>query len=213
MSDALRTVKLRMLRMSKMLRLLVGLPLLLSAGLARAQEEQAQPDCSGGWQSHIGVLSLMQYGDGLSFSYSAVFGPTAHICDGAGVAGLVAMGRWEYTDGDGTVAFICDDDGVRMEVVSGIAGFCGAGWSGDEIGRDGFKPATECTVTAERSHFYVVETGAPAQRRAYVIRGDRLEVLPVRHELQGDWVLARFTGPRISTIGLFSGNDVECPSQ
>jgi hypothetical protein len=42
----------------------------------------------------------------LSFSYSAVFGGTAHLCDGVGVAGLVATGEYHYVDEQGAVAFI-----------------------------------------------------------------------------------------------------------
>ena len=43
-------------------------------------------DPSGGWNNENGSLSLMLSGDELSFSYSSVFGPAVHICDGAGVA-------------------------------------------------------------------------------------------------------------------------------
>jgi len=85
-------------------------------------------DPSGTWESQIGTLSVLQYGNTLSFSYSSVFGPTAHFCLGAGVAGLVGRNRYEYEDEQGTVAFILTEDRVAMETVTGIASFCGAGW-------------------------------------------------------------------------------------
>ncbi|HSM51209.1 MAG TPA: hypothetical protein VLA75_07410, partial [Thermoanaerobaculia bacterium] len=43
-------------------------------------------DPTGVWYGQHGPLALMRAGDTLSFSYSAVFGATAHICDGIGVA-------------------------------------------------------------------------------------------------------------------------------
>jgi hypothetical protein len=169
-------------------------------------------DPSGGWASHIGVLSLMHTGDALSWSYSAVFGPTAHLCDGAGVAGLVGRDRYEFPDDEGTVAFVIEKKGVHMEVVEGVASFCGAGWAGDELTRDGFKPPEICTVVAERSHFHVVDHLDPERRPAYVIRGDRVEIAPARHESGGGWVLARFVGPTRTTVGLLAQDDLDCPS-
>ena len=99
-------------------------------------------DPSGQWQGLHGVLSLMLAGDTLSFSYSAVFGATAHLCDGVGVAGLVADGEYHYVDAQGTVAFSITTQGVKMRTVQGIASFCGANWPGDEFTRPGYKPVT-----------------------------------------------------------------------
>jgi hypothetical protein len=154
----------------------------------------------------------MLHGDGLSFSYSAVFGPTAHLCDGAGVAGLVEAGRYEYTDEEGTVAFLIGQDQIRMEVVSGIASFCGAGWAGDVFSSNGFSPPETCTVTVERSHFHVVDPISPQRRRGYVIQGDTVEAFAVRHEGGEEWMLARFVGPKSTTAGLLAGADLQCRS-
>jgi hypothetical protein len=156
------------------------------------------------------VLSLIRHGDGLSFSYSAVFGPTAHLCDGAGVAGLVSEGRYEYTDDEGTVAILVEPEQVRMEVVSGVASFCGAGWSGDQFTHDGYSPPVSCSVAVERTHFYVVDPVAPERRRAYVIQGDTVETVPVRHEGGEGWLLARFVGPTATTAGLLASSDLQC---
>jgi hypothetical protein len=200
------------MRLPKKLAVLLVL-FVLSAGSVWSQEP-APPDPSGGWASQIGVLSLMLHGDGLSFSYSAVFGPRAHLCDGAGVAGLVAAGRYEYADDEGTVAFLIEQDQVRMELVSGVASFCGADWAGDIFTIDGFSLPETCTVRVARSHFHIVDPIAPERRRGYVIEGDTVEAMAVRHEGGEAWLLARFVGPSSTTAGLLAGADLQCrPSE
>ena len=62
-------------------------------------------DPTGVWYGMHGPLALMRAGDTLTFSYSGVFGATAHMCDGIGVAGFVGDGTWNYVDEQGTVTF------------------------------------------------------------------------------------------------------------
>jgi hypothetical protein len=170
-------------------------------------------DASGGWASHIGVISILHYADTLSFSYSAVFGPTAHLCDGAGVAGLVGRDRYEWEDEEGTVAFQIDEKGVRVEVEEGVASFCGAGWAGDIFTVDGFKPVETCTVLVDRSYFHVTELPPPERRRAYVVQGDKVDTAPLRNEGGERFILARFRGPKITTVGLLLRDDLDCPPE
>jgi hypothetical protein len=167
-------------------------------------------DPSGAWTSRIGELSLMHYADRLSFVYSAVFGPTAHICEGAGVAGLVGTDRYEYTDDQGTVAFAIRGAEVRMELLDGVASFCGAGWAGDRFRIEQFEPPTGCTVTVPHSYFHVVDHLLPERRPAHLSRGDAIEVVPA--PLSGDesWILARFVGRQTTTMGLLTSADVDC---
>ncbi len=169
-------------------------------------------DPSGSWTGGVGELSLMHYADGLSFSYSAVFGPTAHICEGAGVAGLVGTDRYEYGDEQGTVAFVVAEREVRMELADGIASFCGAGWAGDRFAIDLFEPPAECAVAAERSHFHVVDHLDPESRPAYVLRGDRVEAVLTQHTGDRDWLLARWVGPVMTMVGLLPRADLRCPA-
>ena len=191
-----------------------GLPLVQrSAGIEDEQEEwDNRLDPSGGWIGRVGELSLMHYADGLSFSYSAVFGPTAHICEGAGVAGLVGTDRYEYGDEQGTVALVIAEREVRMELIDGIASFCGAGWTGDGFAIDRFESPAECTVAAERSHFHVVDHLDPESRPAYVIRGDRVEAVPIQHTDDREWLLARWVGPVMTMMGLLDRADLRCPA-
>ncbi|MEZ4528663.1 MAG: hypothetical protein R2941_22345 [Desulfobacterales bacterium] len=168
-------------------------------------------DPSGQWYSLQGVLSLMLTGDALSFSYSAVFGATAHICDGAGVAGLVKNGEYQYADEQGTVSFLVDGRGVRMQTAEGIVSFCGANWPGDTFTKDGYKPAEACHVAAEKSWFHVVMPSPPEKRKGYVIKGDRLETVPACHEGGDQWVLARYKGTKVTTVGLVRKDTLECP--
>lgn len=176
------------------------------------EEYDNRLDPSGAWTGRGGELALMHYADGLSFSYLSAFGPTAHICEGAGVAGLVGTDRYEYEDEQGTVAFVITENDVRLEVVDGIASFCGAGWAGDRFTTEGFEPPGECTVTAARSHFHVTDTVDRERRPAYVVRGDRVEVAPARHTGDEEWLLARFVGEQTTEVGLLARGDLECPA-
>lgn len=191
---------------------LVLLGLLAGPAVAFAQTAPAPPpDPSGSWRSVVGDLSLMLAGDALSFSYTAVFGPAAHICDGSGVAGLDGDGRWVWLDDAGAVEFVVVGDGLRMRQTDGVASFCGAGWGGDVFPGPGHRPPAECTVHAARSRFHVVDHLEPARRRGHVVRSDRVEVAPVHNlDLEG-FVLARSVGTGSVTAGLLRRDDLTCP--
>jgi hypothetical protein len=172
-------------------------------------QEAKTIDPSGQWQGRHGVLSLMLAGDALSFCYSAVFGATAHLCDGVGVAGLVAEGEYHYVDDQGTVAFLVTHAGVSLRPVSGVPSFCGANWPGDEFTRQGYKPPQRGTVAVAKTHFHVVGRTPPQPQRGYVIRGDRVEVVPACFDGGDTWVLARFRGPKLATVGLLRKDDLK----
>ena len=167
-------------------------------------------DPTGVWYGQHGPLALMRAGDTLSFSYSAVFGATAHLCDGIGVAGFVGEGRWEYRDEQGTVTFTTRDGKVTMETTDGIASFCGAYWPGDRFVAEGWKPAFDCTVIAEKAHFLVVGPLPPEPRKGYVVKGDRVEALGLVNEGSPAWLLARYVGPERTTAGLLERDALEC---
>lgn len=167
-------------------------------------------DPTGTWYGMHGPLVLMRAGDTLAFSYSAVFGATAHLCDGAGVARFAGGGTWTYTDGQGTVSITTRDGVVTMGVTDGIASFCGANWPGDRFERAGWKPAFSCEVSATRAVFHVVGPVPPAKRRAYVVTGDRVEAADPVHDRAAPWVLARFVGRTATTAGLLARADLAC---
>jgi hypothetical protein len=190
--------------------LLATVALALSAAFPCPADEPTDP--SGVWTSQIGELSLLLGSDTLAFSYSAVFGPAAHICDGAGLAHRVAEGRWELVDGDSTIALAAAADGVRLEVTAGVAQFCGAGWGGDRLPLASRRSPLTCTVTAERASFFTVTGSNPEVRKAYVVRGDRVETVPVQNlEAQG-FLLARYLGSKSTTLGLLRKADLACPT-
>lgn len=167
-------------------------------------------DPSGVWMGHHGPLVLMRAGDTLSFSYSAVFGATAHLCDGIGVAGFAGAGTWEFVDEQGTVTFTTRDDRVTMATTAGIASFCGAYWPGDIFTRDGWTPPFRCRITRDRAHFLVVGPLPPEPRRGYVVRGDWVEAVELVNESSPAWLLARFVGPQRTTAGLVERDALEC---
>jgi hypothetical protein len=183
---------------------------LIMASKGAAQHLEAM-DPSGSWQGLHGNLTLMLSGDALSFTYYAVFGPTAHICDGAGVAGLEKNGEYHYVDEQGTVAFFIRQDRIQMRIIKGIASFCGANWAGDDFTLKSYKPPTMCTVASPKAYFYVVQQNPPTRRKAYVIKGDRLEVVPAGYEGGNNWYLGRFKGPKAVTVGLLLESDLNCP--
>ncbi|MFZ1728952.1 MAG: hypothetical protein WBQ23_04860 [Bacteroidota bacterium] len=163
-------------------------------------------DPSGVWSNHEGTLSLLLTGDALSFSYSSVFGEDAHICSGAGVAGLEGQNVYHNVDEQGTIAFEISNDKVRMYVVEGIPSFCGAGWMGATFNRNRFTPPKRVKVKANKSRFYVVMPSPPWERKGYVVAGNVVEVVPVNHDDAEQYVLARYRGKHAFSVGLLLKN-------
>lgn len=197
---------------TSVLAVLAPLCLLLLAPPAAAVEppDDRGFDPTGVWYGQHGPLVLMRAGDTLSFSYSAVFGATAHICDGIGVAGFAGDGRWEYRDEQGTVTFTTRAGKVTMQTTDGIASFCGAYWPGDSFAAEGWKPAFDCVVTAEKAHFLVVGPLPPEPRKGYVVEGDRVEALGLVNESSPAWLLARYVGRERTTAGLLERDALAC---
>jgi hypothetical protein len=167
-------------------------------------------DPSGIWESESGTLSLMHDANRLSFAYLSVFGPTAHICEGAGVAGLAGRDRYEFVDESGTVAFILDESGVRIVPVEGSPAFCGAGWRGDAFSISQFAEPRRCEVTVGETRFRVVDHVDSVPRRARAARGDRVDVVDVPGSFAESMVLARREGPDEATVGLLLRSEVRC---
>ena len=194
----------------RMVCLLLLIAALGVAADARAVADDRGFDPSGVWMGLHGPLALMRAGDTLSFSYSAVFGATAHMCDGIGVAGFVGDGCWEYRDGQGTVTFTTKNGRVTMQVTDGIASFCGAGWPGETFGPDSWKPPFRCRVNAAKAHFLVVGPLPPDQRPGYVVQGDWVEAIGLVNESSPAWLLARYVGKGRTTAGLLERDALEC---
>jgi hypothetical protein len=191
------------------------LPILLALLIVAAATPGAAPDDrgfdpTGVWMGQHGPLALMRAGDTLSFSYSAVFGATAHMCDGIGVAGFVGDGRWQYVDEQGTVTFTTLDGRVTMQTSAGIASFCGANWPGETFSSDSWKPAFRCRVIVAKAHFFVVGTLPSGQRRGYVVKDDWVEAIGLVNESSAAWLLARFNGKNGATAGLLERDALEC---
>jgi hypothetical protein len=187
--------------------------LLFLALIAPCRAEQpvvVQLDPSGQWQGLQGVVSLMLAGDALTFSYSAVFGATAHLCDGIGVAGLVKDGEYHYVDDQGTVAFLVDGASVRMRPVAGIPSFCGANWPGDDFSKNGYTPLHTCTVTVPKTFFHRAMRMPPERRKGFVLQGDKVEIVATCIDGGDAWVFARYHGAKRSTVGMLKKDDLEC---
>lgn len=166
-------------------------------------------DPTGVWYGQQGPLVLVRAGDTLSFSYSGVFGATAHICDGIGVAGFVGDGKWDHVDDEGTVTFTTKGGKVTMEATKGIASFCGANWPGAEFVKEGWKPAFQCTVVSPRAHFLTVAP-SPEKRKGYVVKGDVVEAVGLVNESTPAWLLVRYFGKKQTTAGLLERDALEC---
>jgi hypothetical protein len=188
----------------------VGIALTLAITAAPSSPQFPLPDPSGVWESQQGTLSLMLAGDDLAFSYTAVFGATAHICEGAGIAKRTAAGRFLYKDSQGSVVFLVGADDVRLQAGDGIASFCGANWPGDAFTNAKFLAPSPCRVTAARAYFHSLGPMPPPQNRAYVVSGDTVDTVPVQQTESGDWVLARFNGPKNATAGFLRRSDLDC---
>lgn len=189
------------------------LVMLLLAPLAASQTPDDRGfDPSGTWTSKLGTLTLMRAGDTLSFSYTAVFGEAAHMCDGIGVAGFPGDGKWEYVDEQGTVTFTTKDGRVGMLTTNGIASFCGAYWPGETFTKKDFKPPFPCKVTEAKAHFLVVSPN-PAPRKGYVVKGNAVEAVSLVNEGTPGWLLTRFVGKSQTTAGLLERDALECQQE
>ena len=189
--------------------LATSLLLLAAASVLRAQEYRTI-DPSGVWTNETGTLSVMLTGDALSFSYQSVFGATAHICDGAGVAGLESQGVYHHVDEQGTISFTISEREVRMSAVAGVPSFCGAGWNGELFTRKGFKAATRCTVNAAKARLYQVMPSPPRERKGYLVASDAVETVPTQHGDAGPFVLVRYKGAKATTVGLLKRAMLKC---
>jgi len=184
--------------------------LLLSPAARGQTPDDRGFDPTGVWYGQHGPLALMRAGDTLSFSYSGVFGATAHICDGIGVAGFVGDGKWEYVDEQGTVTFTTKGGKVTMQTTKGIPSFCGANWPGDTFTKDGWKPAFRCKVIEPKAHFLIVGPLPPAPRKGFVVKGDWVEAIGLVNEGSPAWLLTRFVGKKQTTAGLLERDALEC---
>lgn len=191
---------------------LLGGILLAGAGVTKAQDDRGF-DPTGTWYGQHGPLVLMRAGDTLSFSYSAVFGAAAHLCDGIGVAGFVGDGAWEYVDDQGTTRFATKDGAVTAQVTKGIASFCGANWPGDRFTPQGWKPAYRCKVLNHRARFHVVGTLPPPERKGFVVKGDWVEALDLVNDHSAAWRLTRYLGKTQTTAGLLASDALECHTE
>ena len=188
--------------------LLLAAALAVSPAVAQGPDDRGF-DPTGAWYGPQGPLVLVRAGDTLSFSYSGVFGATAHICDGIGVAGFTGDGTWEYVDDEGTVTFTTKGGRVTMEATKGIASFCGANWPGATFVKDGWKPAFNCTVVAPRARFLTVAP-SPEPRKGYVVKGDVVEAVGLVNESTPAWLLVRYVGKSQTTAGLLERDSLEC---
>ncbi|MBP7799940.1 MAG: hypothetical protein KA072_15065 [Thermoanaerobaculaceae bacterium] len=188
--------------------LMLGVYLVLATYSSGQNEKSFDP--SGYWEGHHGSLAIMVANNCLYFSYDAVFGEAAHICDGVGVANLMDDDLYHYKDEQGTVAFMITAQGLRMNTINGVASFCGSGWPGDVFALETFKPTQLCQVRVPKTYFHTVNLNAPEQRKAYVIQGDQVEVVLGKYNLGDEWVLTRFQGSRTTTVGLIKKDDLAC---
>jgi hypothetical protein len=172
------------------------------------------PDPSGVWESDGGSLSLLLAGDDLAFSYTAVFGPAAHICEGMGLARRAPDGSFIYRDAQGSAVFLAAGGEVRLQPGQGVIAFCGANWPGGVFPGSGFKPAATRRVKSERAYFHAVGPLPPRPRTSYVIAGDAVETVPLQEPSAAkEWVLARYRGPRSVTMGLLRRSDLDPESR
>jgi hypothetical protein len=188
-------------------------PLLAAPDAAAQSRDDRGFDPTGVWMGRHGPLALMRAGDTLSFSYSAVFGAAAHVCDGIGVAGFVGDGTWEYADDQGAVSITTKDGKVTMKTTRGIASFCGAGWPGDSIGKEKWTPAYRCKVIVPKAHFLIVGSLPPAPRKGFVVKGNWVEATGLVNESSAAWLLTRYVGKDRTTAGLLERDALECHAE
>ncbi len=171
-----------------------------TAVLGKAEQPREPAAASGTYRSEIGNLFLATRDDAVAWTYGAVFG-AAHVCECWGEGRQDGVG---YRLQDGAVSLTLRGDRAAL---SGAFDCCGAGWPGDELTRVGDLPT--CTVTAERSHFHDGRD-AGTKRKAYVIAGDQVQVVPASVDDADPFMFARFVGSKV-TSGYVLRETLSCP--
>ncbi|MBK9376686.1 MAG: hypothetical protein IPN03_23955 [Holophagales bacterium] len=182
---------------------------LLACSSAGAQTPDGRGfDPTGVWYGQHGPLALMRAGDTLTFSYSGVFGATAHICDGIGVAGFAGDGTWEHADEQGTVTFTTKGGKVTMQTTNGSP-HSAAPTGPVTFTKDGWKPAFNCTVVAPKAHF-LTAAPSPEQRKGYVVKGNVVEAVGLVNEGTPGWLPRAVRREEETTAGLLERDALEC---
>ena len=166
-------------------------------------------DRSGVYKSRIGELSLLEGDNGVLFSYEAVFGQAPNVCDWGGTAGRDTADRFATKNDGGTATLSFSQRELVFEMKDGSSYFCGAGWPGDRFPLASRAAPSTCTVRAARATFFDVVTRDPL--KAFVVSGDRVDVVPSQQVEGEPYLLARFTGPKVRTLGLLKKTDLTCP--
>lgn len=182
-----------------------GLAVLMSSFAAA----QVAVDHTGVFKSRIGEISIMLGNNEAIISYSAVFGAAAHTCDLVATGREKGNGTYEFKDESGVITLKVTVGGVELASTDGAPAYCGAGWPGDRFGMPPDRRVEVCTIKAERAYFYSTDS-PPAKRKAYVVRGDEVLILPCQHSEGQGYVLARFSGPQGAAIGLLRRADLTC---
>jgi hypothetical protein len=187
--------------------------LLHLAAFRAAGAEIAPHDRSGEYTSTIGTISLMEGTNELVFSYSAAAGDPGneHQCDWTATARRQDARHFLLQDELTTLRITWEAARVSFRTEAG--GECGAGLGDDDFPVRTLKPPRTCTVAVDRAHFYVATASPEQPSAAYVVKGDRVDVLPSQ---SGDsyktFFIARFRSPSKTTIGMLRIADLACPS-
>jgi hypothetical protein len=123
----------------------------------------------------------------------------------------VAPNKYEFDQhGDFTGTVDIDAQGeTNFDVKDNMC--CGSGWPGlPDFSLSDRRPPKQCVVKTERAHFYG-NAGQP--RLAYLMKGDRVDVVPSPGDSTRQFWLGRFVGPKKSTIGLLKKDELSCTTQ
>jgi hypothetical protein len=108
-------------------------------------------------------------------------------------------------------SFTIDAQGFRFRL-KGSLSCCGDGWAAPNRPLAFSGPPTTCTVKSERAIFYD-DPVKQMEHHPYVQRGDVVNIVPApaTAEGMGPFVVARFQGPKKTTMGLLKRDDLDCP--
>ena len=171
-----------------------------AGGLPKKQHGSRRAmDPSGSYRGKIGELWILGSSDWVEATYTAVFGQTAHVCECRFGAGADGAG---YRTADGRIGLAVRAGNASL---TGQPDCCGAGWGGDEFERVGDLPS--CAVSAKS--FFHEDPDASTVRKAYVVSGDSVEILPAPFGAEEPFVYARFVGKRV-TSGYLRTDTLTC---
>jgi hypothetical protein len=136
-------------------------------------------------------------------------GHSSHTCTCVVRAPRSAPGQYRFVEDDGLDGELYTDGAEARITLTKEPTCCGSGWPGWGLSERQLpeRGPTRCMVVSRRADFF---DGDGRRTRAYLQYGDWIDTIDAR---ENGHRIARFTGPRTTTLGFLDENQLRCDKQ